>query len=112
MSKSCRGALPLLLAACVGVVSGCLSVDLTTAADKAVGTKITKEYYQNVYTGKWCCEDPQAVLDLQLQPTRESPIDERGLQCVAVTQTWGQVFYAIVHFGFKTPVYVTWSLEK
>lgn len=94
------------------LLSGCISVELQSTSDKLVHSKRTGEYFQNAYTGKWWGNGPQHVLDEQLQRDKYSAIDERGICCVAYNQTWGQVLQGIACFGFRTPVYVTWWLEK
>ena len=107
MSKIGRGATVATL-----LLAGCISVDLQSTADKLVHSKRTGEYFQNTYTGEWWGVGPQQVLDVQLQPDNGSDIDERGLCCVSYNQTWVQVLRGLACFGFRTPVYVTWWLEK
>ena len=107
MNKMCKG---VMIA--VFMLSGCVSVDLQSAACKAVHTKRSAEYSQNTYTGNWWGKGPQQVLDEQVQPVMDGEIDGRGLCCVTYTQTWWQVLQGVACFGFRTPVYVTWWLEK
>ena len=94
------------------LLSGCTSVELTSASSKAVHTKRSAEFCQNTYTGKWWDKSPQQVLDEQLHPDKNSDIDERGLYSVTYNQTWVQVLQGMACLGFRTPVYVTWWLEK
>ena len=94
------------------LVAGCVSADLRSAADKDVGSKVCREYCQNLYTGNWWGQSPQECLDGQLQPNPESDIDERGISVVFVTRTWLQAAEAVGSLGFSAPVYVTWWLEK
>ena len=100
----------ILLAA--SMLVGCVSVDLKSAATKDVGSKKSMEFFQNSYTKKWCGHSPQDVLDLQLQPRADAEINEAGLYRVVVSQTPCQILQGIVWLGFRTPVYVTWWLEK
>jgi hypothetical protein len=100
----------ILLAA--SMLVGCVSVDLKSAATKDVGSKKSMEFSQNSYTKKWCGHSPQDVLDLQLQPSADAEINEAGLYRVVVSQTPCQILQGIVWLGFRTPVYVTWWLEK
>ncbi len=92
--------------------AGCVSVDLQSSATKLVHSKKSDEYFQNTYTGNWWNKSPQQVLDEQLQSNTNSEIEERGLWRVTCTQTWSQVLMGISCLGFRTPVYVTWWLEK
>ncbi len=94
------------------LIAGCVSVDLRTAAYKDVGSKVCKEYRQNLYTGNWWGRSPQECLDAQLQPRPEADINERGISTVFVTRTWLQAAEAVGSLGFSAPVYVTWWLEK
>jgi len=94
------------------LIAGCVSVDLRTAAYKDVGSKVCKEYRQNLYTGNWWGRSPQECLDAQLQPRPEADINERGISTVFVTRTWLQTAEMIGSLGFSAPVHVTWWLEK
>lgn len=96
----------------LSILVGCVSIDLESSACKDVGSKKSMEFFQNSYTKKWCGQSPQEVLDLQIQPNTDAEINEAGLYRVMVRQTAGQILQGIVCFGFRSPVYVTWWLEK
>ena len=66
-------------------LAGCVAVELATMSEKDPTSKRTNEFYQNSYTGNWCGDSPQKLLDRQLNPDRDSEIDERGLYSFAVT---------------------------
>ena len=102
----------ITLSFALSMLAGCISVDLESSTCKDVGSKKSMEFFQNSYTKKWYGQSPQEVLDLQLQPTSDAEIRETGLYRVMVRQTSCQVLQGIVCFGFRTPVYVTWWLEK
>ena len=98
------------VAVCVAL-AGCLSVDLKTLAEPDERTKVSKEFYQNAYTGNWWGENPKTVLLEKLQRP-DGTVDDRGLSKVFVTRTWWQTMKTIGCFGFRAPVYVTWWEER
>mgnify|MGYP003305020624 CR=1 FL=1 len=101
-----------LVCAVLGAVFvGCVAIDLKTKAEPDELTKVSKEFYQNAYTGNWWGENPQAVLSEKLQRP-DGTIDDRGLSKVFVTQTWWQTVKTIGSFGFRVPVYITWWEER
>ena len=90
-------------------LSGCVSLDLASAADSDENSKIQFRDVSSVYCWNWG-KSAQELLHERLQCT-DGTVDERGMQSIVISQTWWEVLATLGSLGIAKPSEYTIVLE-
>ena len=100
----------ILLALTALVLSGCVSLDLASAADADENSKIRFCDVSSVYCWDWG-KSAQEQLHERLQRA-DGTVDERGMQSIVISQTWWEVLATCGSLGIVKPSEFTILLEE
>lgn len=97
------------LAAMLCCLSGCVQLDVSSAADCDENSKTNFCDVTSVYWWDWG-DSAQTLLDRTLQ-AEDGRVDERAIQRLSVSQEWWEVLATWGSLGIAKPVEVTYWLE-
>ncbi len=105
------GFMPLIIAAFVSLLfSGCIHLDLASAADCDENSKMQLRDVTSAYGWGWG-KSAQTLLDERLQST-DGRVDDRAVQRIVVSQYWWEVLATWTSLGIAKPVEMTIWLEE
>lgn len=93
----------------IPVLSGCVNLDLSSAADCDENSKMRFCDVTSAYGWDWG-DSAQAMLDARLQGA-SGRVDERAVQRIVVSQKWWEVLATWGSLGIAKPVELTLWLE-
>ena len=99
----------IFLAFCALALSGCVSLDLASAADSDENSKIQFRDVSSAYCWDWG-KSAQELLHERLQ-CADGTVDERGMQSIVISQTWWEVLATLGSLGIAKPSEYTIVLE-
>ena len=100
----------IFLAFCALALSGCVGLDLASAADSDENSKIQFRDVSSAYCWDWGMS-AQELLHERLQ-REDGTVDERGMQSIVVSQTWWEVLATLGSLGIAKPCEYTIVLEE
>ena len=98
------------LASILLLLSGCVHLDLSSAADCDENSKMQFCDVTSAYGWDWG-ESAQTMLDARLQGA-DGRVDERAVQRIVVSQKWWEVLSTWGSLGIAKPVELTLWLEE
>ena len=100
----------IFLALTALALSGCVNLDLASAADADENSKIRFRDVSSAYCWHWG-KSAQEQLHERLQRANGT-VDERGMQSIVVSQTWWEVLATWGSLGIAKPSEYTIVLEE
>ena len=90
-------------------LSGCVSLDLASAADSDENSKIRFRDVSSAYCWDWGMSAQELLLE-RIQ-CADGTVDERGMQSIVISQTWWEVLATLGSLGIAKPSEYTIVLE-
>ena len=100
----------VMACALIFLLSGCVHLDLSSAADCDENSKMQFCDVTSVYGWDWG-DAAQTMLDVRLQGAN-GRVDERAVQRIVVSQKWWEVLATWGSLGIAKPVELTLWLEE